>query len=102
MRLTVDLELDDLADAGADAVVGLAQVVALAVLLDVLQQQRAVVQEPRVHPLPDLLVLARLASCNTRHTTHVRSSHQNPVKTFSCAYLLNCGASLSLLCIEKV
>lgn len=35
--LTVDLELDDLADASADAVAGLTQVVALSVLLDILQ-----------------------------------------------------------------
>lgn len=78
VRLTVDLELDDLADAGADAVVSLTQVVALAVLLDVLQQQRAVVQQPRVHPLPDLLVLTRLASCSTDRQTFVNKLSCKP------------------------
>lgn len=65
--LTIDLEIDDLADPGTDLILGLAQVVTLAVLADVLELQGSVAVVVDVHVavvVVDVLVLSGMFSCH--------------------------------------
>lgn len=56
--LTVHFQLNDLSNARANAIVGLAQVEALTILLDVLQQHGTVAEQLGEGTFPHLFVLA--------------------------------------------
>lgn len=58
LRLTVDGEVDHLAESGADAVVRLAQVLPLRRLLHVAEHQRAVVEDLDARAVHQLVVVA--------------------------------------------